>query len=265
MLALASTPELADERFTSASAALRTFLAATSDRAVVSFIEEAVMDMSAAAAAGKQLEATKQQELFAAVRRLVDGCLVVSVGSAAGPAGPSTECTVTKKRKADCMTADSAVADQPCAGCGDPSGDQVICDCCMECFHLACHQPALAGLPTPGTWLCSGCLDGGYTVEAIDAALALHGRWVTAKFPEIARVYWGQVSIDSHGTLVIQYDDAEARRGYTVEQVRGHEETEGHSWIKLRAEGSRVPVQVMREYEKHKWLVVPESSGKQRR
>ena len=265
MLALASTSELADERFTLASTALRPFLAVAPDRAVVSFIEEALMDMSAAAAEGKQLEVAKQLQLLAAVRRLIEGCSVVSVVSVAGPSGVG-ECAevvaaATKKRKADCLAIDSAVADQPCVGCGDPSGEQVICDCCMACYHLRCHQPPLEGLPVACTWLCSGCLEGCYTVEAIDAALALHGRWVTVKFPGIARVYWGQVSIGSHGTLVIQYDDAEARQGYTVEQVKGQDEVEGHSWIKLRAEGSLVPMQVMREFEKHNWLVVPESSG----
>ena len=257
MLALASTPELADERFALASAALRPFLASAPDRVVVNFIEEALMDMSAAAADGKQLEAAKQQQLLAAVRRLLEGCSVVSVGSAAG----CGEAGATKKRKADCLVAASSVADQPCAGCGDPSGEHVICDCCMECFHLACHQPPLEGVPEAGTWLCSSCIDGGYNVEAVEAALALHGRWVTAKFPGIARVYWGQANIASHATLVIQYDDGEARPGYTVEQMTGQAEVEGHSWVKMRAEGSLVPVHVMREFHKQNWLVVQEPSG----
>lgn len=78
-----------------------------------------------------------------------------------------------------------SMQEQPCEACGRPDGEQILCDCCLRCWHLDHLEPPLAAVPE-GTWLCSGCNAAGHR-DAVEEALSFHGRWMLSRFPRISR------------------------------------------------------------------------------
>ena len=55
---------------------------------------------------------------------------------------------------------------------------------------------------------------------------------------------WGIVEYTSHGCLCVQYEDGDVLSPYSVEQLRGAEPVDGHSYLRLHDEAN-VPSSVV--------------------
>ena len=59
--------------------------------------------------------------------------------------------------------------DFPCVVCGSPEeeGLLVICDGCLQGYHIHCLTPPLASVPVEDVWVCPGCVEQGVTTEVV--------------------------------------------------------------------------------------------------
>jgi hypothetical protein len=174
-LSMALTAGEADKALAAAKAAAMPLLRACKQPELVALVRQSLGLLHVAACAASDPSAALQQAL-SSVREL--GKAVVAAApapeeptAAAAPAEPGTPAPLAaaaggKRKPPESMAAapsakqarcDEAAQQQrawleqePCGGCGDPAGEQVLCDFCMASWHLGCCCPSLEAVPFLG-------------------------------------------------------------------------------------------------------------------
>ena len=269
-LSMALSAAEADKALAAATAAAMPLLrAACGHNELVASVRQNLVMLHAAACAGGDPSAALQQALSsvrelgkaaaaAAVPALGEPTAALAAATAAGgKRPPESPAAAPSAKQAKCAAAPEQRAwleQEPCGGCGDPAGEQVLCDFCMASWHLGCCSPPLEAVP-PGTWLCGSCSSVEGRLAETEEALALHSRWVQAKAPRVSRPFFGQLSYWAQGRLSLQFQDGEVWTGLTAHQGSGRVTLEGYSWVRLMPQTASVPVEVVQLYENKGWLV----------
>ena len=277
-LSMAVNSKEADAALAAATTAALPLLRGCMQPQLVASMRESLGLLHAEACAGRDTGAVLQQALTAA-RELGENAAAADpaaeLAAAASPAAaaaasPVEPAAIGGKRKPSRIAAAAPakrarsepptteqqawLLEQPCGGCRDPDGEQVLCDFCMGSWHLGCHRPPLEAVP-PGTWLCAACSSVEGRLAETEAALELHARWVQAKVPRVRRPFLGQLSYWAQGRLSLQFQDGEQWTHLTLQQASGRETLEGFSWIKLLPVTASVPMEVLQMFESKGWLV----------